>query len=79
MTVLEKIKQSGGFADFGIIVSMPLGFYLDGTPARTDECHEVQKLKAAKKLVHSGNIDNSKFSAYLTNRRINGDLLKCKS
>lgn len=78
MTVLEKIKAAGGFADFGMIVSMPLGFYLDGTVATTQECFEVQKLKAENKLVKSGTIDNSKFKAYLTNRLINGDLLKCK-
>lgn len=78
MTVLEKIKATGGFADFGMIVSMPLGFYLDGTPASTGECYEVQKLKAEKKLVKSGTIGNGVFRAYLTNQSINGDLLKCK-
>lgn len=77
MTVLEKIERCGGFADFGMIVSMPLGFYLDGTPASTGECYEVQKLKAAKKLTRSGDIDNGRFGTYLTNRPVTGDLLKC--
>ena len=78
MTVLEKIKKTGGFADFGFIVSMPLGYFMDGTPAQTHEYNEVQKLIAAKELVKSGEIGNAAFNPYLTNRVITGNLLKCK-
>lgn len=78
MTVLEKIKQTGGFADFGKVFSMPLGYYMDKSIASSAECYEVQKLIAAKKVEKVGEITNEQFPRYLTNYKVSGDLLKCK-
>lgn len=77
MTTLEKIKATGGFLDCGAIGSMPLGYFLDGTPARTHEYHEVMELKKQKKVVVTGEKGNTKgYKAYLTNYISEGSLLK---
>lgn len=77
MTVIEKIKATGGFLDCGAIGSMPLGYFLDGTPARTHEYHEVMELKKQKKVIDTGNKGTTAgYKAYLTNYIKQGSLLK---
>ena len=76
MTILEKIKATGGFLDCGMIVSMPLGYFLDGTPAETEEYYEVMKLKKQNKVVDSGKKGTTAgYRAYLTNHIKEGSLL----
>jgi hypothetical protein len=79
MTVLDKIKKTGGFLDCGAVGSMPLGYFLDGQAARTHEYYEVMKLKEKGSIIDTGNKMNNKvFPIYLTNNTIEGSVLKAK-
>lgn len=58
MTLLEKIEQGGGFADFGMNGSMPWGVYpnidgMDGVASR-QEYYDIMKLKAEGKIIEAG-------------------------
>lgn len=78
--VLEKIKQTGGFVDFGAVGSMPLGHYMDGQPAISrGEYNEVMQLLSAGKLVRTKEkMSNKGFPCYLTNKLMEGDIIKVK-
>lgn len=77
MTTLEKIKATGGFLDCGAIGSMPLGYFLDGKPAKTEEYNEVMKLKQQKKVVDTGKKGYTVgYKAYLTHQNMEGNILK---
>lgn len=79
MTTLEKIKATGGFLDCGAIGSMPLGYFLDGQTARTQEYNEVMDLKSKGKVVDTGKKGtNAGYPAYLINYIKEGVILKAK-
>lgn len=79
MTTLEKIKTTGGFLDCGAVGSMPLGYFLNGDIADTDEYYEVMRLKG-KGIVKDtgGKRTNKGFRAYLTLSEMEGNVLKAK-
>lgn len=75
MTVLEKIKATGGFVCFATINSMPLGYYKNGDPMTSDEYYEARKLIAKGLLKGTGQrMTNETFKKYLTNNIVEGDL-----
>lgn len=74
--VLNKINAAGGFADFGAVGSMPLGYYMDGNIASTKAYHSARKLIAAKKIKLVEKITNGPFKVYLTNQSLTGELYK---
>lgn len=76
MTLLERIKEKGGFVDFGAIASMPLGYYYDGEIVSTSDYYEARKLVAGKKLKSVGQVTNESYKAYLTNAIISGEHYK---
>jgi hypothetical protein len=73
MTLLEKIKSKGGFADFGAIGSMPLGYYFDGEIMSTTDYYNAKKLVASKDLKLIGTIGNGGYRAYLTHKSLTGE------
>jgi hypothetical protein len=78
MTTLEKIKATGGFLDCGAVGSMPLGYYMNGEPARSRrEYDEVMELISSGKLRRTKEKMTTKgFPAYLTNYVMKGDIIK---
>lgn len=76
MTLLEKIKSKGGFADFGAIGSMPLGYYYDGELMTTADYYNARKLIANKELKFVGTVGNGGYCAYLTHRSLTGEHYK---
>lgn len=78
MTLLERIRKAGGFLDCGMILSMPLGYFMDGSIATTDEYWDVRKLAAAKKIHIVGKATNKEFKRYLTLHLKEGDLYQVK-
>lgn len=77
MKTLEKIKATGGFLDCGAVGSMPLGYFLDGTPARTEQYYEVMELKQQKKVINTGKKGYTiGYKPYLTHQNMEGNILK---
>lgn len=73
---LEKIKQVGGFVDFGAVGSMPYGCYADKTLMPTRAYYSAKKLIAAKKLKLFGTVTNKEYPVYLTHQIVTGELYK---
>lgn len=78
MTVLEKIKESGGFLDCGAVGSMPLGYFIDGTIMSTDNYNEARRLVSDRKLKKTGSGTNENFSAFLSQAVMKGEIYKAK-
>lgn len=74
--VLSIINKAGGFADFGAVGSMPLGYLMDGSILSTKAYYSAKKLIAAKKIKQTGKISSKKFPDYLTTIERAGEIYK---